>query len=57
MQMTALAGASVKGTNSSEQDRGNTSSVCLLFYKSNLIITHVYGLVVHPSVYIIIYST
>lgn len=55
MQMTALAGAPVKGTRSSEQDQGSITdmSPTLQEHPDNI---HVYALVVHPSAYTVIYS-
>lgn len=55
MQMTALAGAPVKGTRSSEQDQGSIidMSPILQEHPDNI---HVYALVVHPSANTVIYS-
>lgn len=55
MQMTPLAGAPVKGTKSSEQDLGTLTDVSPILqeHPDNI---PVYGLVVHPSTNIVIYS-
>lgn len=55
MQMTPLARAPLKGTKSSEQDLGSITDVSpvLQEHPDNI---HVYGLAVHPSAYIVIYS-
>lgn len=55
MQMTPLAGAPGKRTKSSEQDLGHITDVSpvLQEHPDNI---HVYGLVVHPSAHIVIYS-
>lgn len=56
MQIAPLVGAQVKGTRSSEQDpgRGTDVSPALQEHPDNI---HVCGLVVHPSAYVVIYST
>lgn len=55
MQMTSLAGAPVEGTKNSKQDLGHLTDVSpvLQEHPDNI---HVYGLVVHLSVYIVIYN-